>query len=614
MRCHLLVLAAIAAVSTVATAGEPLAFTGCRGPRCFDIDADGSPEIIRLRAIEGLGRRLPAKDRPALLLLVEERLWCDYDDPRMGESVRPGIMMLVRELEQSGDDVLAATVKLYDGPRHKDGRIVLALRRYFANLRRRAGGLRGVVLIGRFPDAYIVRQCFWLRHGDVTLNLKKRNEHKLKNVHWWHCVPEPVADRADIVLADLDGKWDAVYREKPEKLPYFMAAFAKGTGAKNNGTTALHQLGTEQYEDFFYVNDGLWQGKRAGKQMRFVHLPGRDAECSEDDLKQPNPMARPEIFIARINTHNVAVELRGDVAGVHGERLFDHSGRPQAVTFATQKAVPHPNSLWRRHETTERRLLNEYLRRNVRYRRGGYRWARNPACLTMEWGNAMPAMKQHLGEWKDFDRPGYLLKGKQTQLLDCIRWLKQPALLRALKAHSDPWACDFAKTTDLAALRREIGGTVWQWHREGNSLVPGLEGQPYRLDFPFFQALYRNGVLPDCPAMYLHTGCNTLSPEAARTEPYNHPRYARWQHAEGMLYYLNGLVLMARAKTFNDEPRDFYKLLGEGSRWGGIWMHYFQVEAADARLSTVEEDIRRKKAYFWNTIGDTTLTMFPAGE
>ena len=52
---------------------------------------------------------------------------------------------------------------------HRDGRVLLALRELVKDW---AGGVsspRGVILVGRFPDAYLVRTCNWRKNGAVKL-------------------------------------------------------------------------------------------------------------------------------------------------------------------------------------------------------------------------------------------------------------------------------------------------------------------------------------------------------------------------------------------------------------------------------------------------------------
>jgi hypothetical protein len=41
---------------------------------------------------------------------------------------------------------------------------------------------------------------------------------------------------------------------------------------------------------------------------------------------------------------------------------------------------------------------------------------------------------------------------------------------------------------------------------------------------------------------------------------------------------------------------------------GNVWRHYFDVEGADPSLFT-DDDIGRKRAYFWNVLGDPTVRV-----
>jgi hypothetical protein len=109
--------------------------------------------------------------------------------------------------------------------------------------------------------------------------------------------------------------------------------------------------------------------------------------------------------------------------------------------------------------------------------------------------------------------------------------------------------------------------------------------------------------------MFLHTGCDSISPEGINSWPYNAPRYGFWQGAECLLFYGQGLVFFGRAKVFNDEPRELFQTLAAGGTWGDAWRRYFEVESQDPAMNTVEEGIRQKKAYFWSLIGDWTLRV-----
>lgn len=193
-----------------------------------------------------------------------------------------------------------------------------------------------------------------------------------------------------------------------------------------------------------------------------------------------------------------------------------------------------------------------------------------------------------------------------------VAWLKRPALVRSLNAHSDPWGAEF-KPADVKTLEQECGGQPWSWIRQGNKLLPTL-GAAGKLDFAITRTLWQNHVLPDGASFYLHAGCEGISPGGGYTLPYSSPEYAYWQGAEGLLFYCNGLAIVGRAKVFYDFPTDFAKLFGAGKTFGEAWAHYFDAESQARGVRQVGGGIGRKRAYFWSVIGDWTLTLPAVGE
>ena len=93
--------------------------------------------------------------------------------------------------------------------------------------------------------------------------------------------------------------------------------------------------------------------------------------------------------------------------------------------------------------------------------------------------------------------------------------------------------------------------------------------------------------------------------------------YGRMQNGESLLFYTDGLVLLGRSKVFNDFPPTYYAQLINGASFGDAWAAYFAFNAnldwgpmwdeGDETEATI--DIRRKKSYPWNLIGDWTLTL-----
>ncbi|MFQ6096837.1 MAG: hypothetical protein ACE5O2_03860 [Armatimonadota bacterium] len=584
----------------------------CAAFSSYDHNDDGTVEIHRLaRAPEGERWRYecPGSGRGLVLVIVEPRL---FRRPQTGDSpdLRPALSRFVRDLARDGYDAILVRAAVYAGPRHQDGRTVLALREFLRCVASTVPDLAGAILVGNFPEAFLVRQYFWRKHTRLTLNKGTKMEEKYEQpIDYWRTRAEPVAMRCELVLADLDGDWQHLYHEGPEELPYAIAAFPEGE-EKADGVTSHYEMGRDRFEDFFFVHDGRWRAEHVrGRRLRFVFQGESNDECAAGDLQLPNPIARPDVSVSRINAFHAAVQPDASVRGATGEGLLDGSGLPRSVAFAEGQQAPHPLSFWVRSEALERRLLAEYFDRNHRYRAGEYDWASNPASIALVNASRIAWLRKARAEWADFDAPGYDLAGDGVDLLGCVRWLQQPASLRYLSAHTDPWGANFAKTEDVEALHEAVGGTIWNWARLGNRLVPSLQQTSGKLDFAVLRTLYENGALPDCPNFWIHAGCDAISPAHARDRPYNAPGYGFWQGSECLLMYCNGLALMGRAKVFYDAPRGFAEALAEGGTWGDAWRRYFDVEAADENIEKTAGGIGRKRAYFWSTLGDWTLRI-----
>jgi hypothetical protein len=591
--------------------GRPAVQRLCRQFSDYDHNGDGTAEITRLRLIDSRQAATEGDPEPgAVLVLVEPRLLRPGEPSATLPDLSPALRTFAGDLSAEGHDVYVILASVYAGDRHQDGRTVLALRRFLRQAWRQIN-LRGAVLVGNFPEATLVRQYYWHKQTPITLNQGQPNERRFEEaVDYLRDRAELVAWRADLVLADLDGRWDDVYCEEPEDLPYFIAVFPEGAEVAE-GVSADCEFGTDTFEDFFFIHDGKWRMEAVGEgRLRFAHLPDENDECSEDDLALPNPMARPDILVSRINARHAGVRPRAGIEGAGDQSLLDANGLPQAVTFADQESTPRGVGMWEPCERTERQLLVEYFERNHRYRTGDYVAARKPACIATEFGSSLPEARQAFREWRDFEEPGYDIQGAETDLIECVKWLKRPALLRFLKAHSDPWGSTFAQTEDLATLTEELGGTVWAWKKEENRLVPGVENAG-KLDLAIHRTLWQNRLLPDCAVMYFHTGCESIAPEGAGTRPYSDPRYGYWQGAESLLFYCNGIALVGRSKVFYDEPREFLEVLADGGTWGDAWAQYFTVESSAERVDEVGGGIGRKRAYFWGLLGDWTVTVYP---
>lgn len=587
-----------------------------------DINRDGTPEIRWVREL-GISCEPTSGRRGLVVVLVEPRLLTGLGvmSPVEATPLWAALHSFVFDLTAEGWGARVVAMQVYDGPVHQDGRTVLAMREWLRGLRRLTPDLAGVVIVGSFPEAMLVRQYNWRQRCPTSVLRADgtREDFGGREVCRLRSRAEVVAMRCELVLADLDGNWEQLYHIGPERLPWVTAVYPDAAPPEGQspesewpleGPTAYVETGFDEFEDFFFVNDGRYELTRLadGRVNLELHDAQRDDECSAADRERGNPMARPDILVSRLNARHIALRPKASVRGVGGEGLLNEVGRPQVVTFADEATTPRGLSVWEPDPQLERRLLLEYFERNHRYRRGAFEDHCLPAAASFGLGSFMDSLKASRPQWASFAEPGYDLQGDDADLTAVVEWLKRPAVLRAIAAHSDPWGCNFKECADPAALEAACGGQSWSWIKEGNRLVPSL-GRTGKLDYAIMRTLWENRALPDSACFYLHSGCEAISPGGVMHAPYNSPDYAYWQGAEGLLFLCQGLALVGRAKVFYDFPTDFDRQLGAGKTFGEAWAHYFEVESAESNLENVGGGIGRKRAYFWSVLGDWTLTL-----
>ena len=582
----------------------------------FDLNGDGVAEI---RWVKGLGveRAAAGEDRGLVLVLVEPRLLAAE-----APALREALATYADDLGREGWGVSVRAMQVYDGPVHQDGRTLLAMREYLRSVKGAIPDFAGVVLVGSFPEGLLVRQYSWRQHEPTVLRQGQAGETNLGDqpVYRLRSVPENVSMRCDLMLADLDGKWENLYHAGPEALPWVMAAYPEAKPAEGasldlwpaGGRTQFYELGTTTFEDFFFLNDGKFTVVEHGDGTADLTLQDdlQDDECSAADRAHPgNVMAHPDICVSRIDARHIALKPKASVRGVKGEGLLDARGLPQTVTFADEKATPHGIGVWEADPVLEQRLLVEFFERNHRYRRGDFRDQLRPATAAYGLDSPQSWLVGSRPQWQGFSEPGYEVAGEAADLAAVVEWLRRPAVLRDVCAHSDPWGSSF-KDAEVGVLEAACGGPPWNWVRKGNRLVPSLGGSPGKLDFAITRTLWQNKTLPDEASFYLHHGCDIMAPGGGSDRPYSSPEYAYWQGAEGLLFYCQGLALVGRAKTFYDFPRDFAEeFAGAGKTFGEALAHYYDVESQAKDWEEVGGGIGRKRAYWWGILGDWTLRL-----
>lgn len=608
-------VAALLSVSLIGALPESAANEGELADLCarfsgHDQDGDGTPELGRLRL---LGPTLGEGAR--VLILVEPRLVAD--DASLA-SIAPEIERLAADIAGEGWSAAIVEVELArraDRP-HRDGLTLLALRSFLRGVHSEQG-LAGVVLVGRFPDAFLVRTCNWRKHQALTLHKKTEAERSWDKVEFVRRVPEAVARRCDLVLADLDGHWEDLYVEPRVELRMVQAAFEGGV-PKNGGLCTEIEIGRVAHEDFFHVNDGRLEVADAvvdGEARHWVILHDHDAdlECSTEDRAFPNALSRPEIFVSRINAYGVALSPKESVVDKNGTRLLDDSGHPQTLEFAEGAEVPSwSNGIWEQDAALERDLLRSYFDRNHAFRTQSATDAFRPSSIACDLGSGYKLLCAASPDWAELDEPQFDIKGRPS-LIDFMAWLQRPAVLRAIQAHSDPWGSVFAASTseELNALFDDTPrGAPLSWTRKGSRLVPSLERacRGGKLDFFFLRGLHGTDIVPVQGSIILNTGCQGIAPPSAATLPYDAPNYGRRSGGNSLLFFAGGVAMMGRAKVFYDSPRGFGAALAEGGTVGHAWARYFNEETRST-WARAGGDIGRKRSYFWSVLGDWTLRL-----
>ncbi|MEQ8764613.1 MAG: hypothetical protein RL885_11845 [Planctomycetota bacterium] len=566
----------------------------------FDIDRDSVPEIRRLERCHDLESQSaePGPGDALLLILVEGRL---LKPAEAGNPLPELLTEYVQALREDGWLALPIRAEVYSGERHQDGKTVLALRRMLQAMRSIQPGFQGAILIGSFPEAMLVRRWVWKHNTrSVTLGGVKLNSGKGPRAAWLAMDPELISHRSDIVLTDLDGEWEAIYREPKTALDRIQLLPAEpGMGWPDAETpleSSAFRISPKTYEDFFWIDDSQIEIlEQTEDHLRIrASYEMRRPEIASDDRRQPNPIARPEIMISRLDARHVAV--------TQPQANLDETGRPRPVPVASGS----PQRQYRRDPDLERQLLAEYLQRNIAYRRSGVPpEARRVAALTTDLHT--PSKRYFDGIARNL---GKTVTFSKATAVDAARFLQTPALIKGVSAHSSSSCSVLMKGYDAGELEALTGGRYWFWRKRGEEFVPSYSHSSVRdrLHFALLRTLWTNGKLKDAgPAFYVHGGCEAISPKNAAKVPYDHESYGGHdQIAESLLFYGNGLALIGRAKVFYDIPRGFEEAFAKGT-FGDVLRRYFEIESQDEKLGRSVASLNR--AYFWSILGDWTLRL-----
>jgi hypothetical protein len=595
----------------------------------YDINNDGIKEIESLSFLAGEETN-PYASQGRVLVLYDPRL--TSDDPSNGVSglqMRLQLALLRSDLFKENYQTHFIETKLYRGAVHQDGRTLLALRRMIQAVHQRYP-LKAVMLIGDFPESTIVRRVLVRSH--IGAEPRQIGGQSFSNIDIAETGTEVVAARSDLILSDLDGKWENVYRQ--ETMTYRDVTLVPELPPGGDFPAAGQTLKSSSYDfrnttvsDYFLVDDQSTSFSESGGKVYLTvnSLNEAGPELSNADQAAANPIARPEIDVSRVNARHIA--LTPSLAynrSTDGQGLLGSDGKPRLVRLTGYDSVQ-----WKEDPTLERRVIADYLFRNHAFRLGGDRNKvfRTSAVRALDSGLMNPTSFNTLLKKAD-STFGTSLAVDNADLAEYLNWLKEPAVLRGIAAHSNETIAQFG-ASNAWLINAQVGGKPWSWNLRtdatGYYLEPSL-GQGANFDtrsdadFYVYRTLWENKIFDTMSTgqtFYIHDGCS-VNAAFPISVPYNTPNYAARQHAESMLFYANGLGMAARAKVFNDTPRKFTETIASAKRFAAGLAGYYTADSQDAALNPNgasnwpdrrTRTLQRKRTYFWGLLGDPTLRI-----
>lgn len=564
----------------------------------MDLNHDDHPEIHRLEVIESIS---PATREPGMLVLVEQRL-LDLDDQLAPTGqLLEHLQAYGKALEQDGLSPVFVAADLEKSERHQDGLTLLAVRRFFQQVHQRYPQFQGAVLIGSFPESMLVRRWAWLhkdrqvRFGDVTYNKGKG-----PRATYLAFDPELISHRSDVVLADLNGRWEELYVQDKttidciKLIPDDPQVLEQFKDQKVQFHAERYSIQPKAFEDCFVIDDAILKivdRNDQGLTLETTYQLARP-EIPVDDPESTNPQALPEILVSRINPLHVAA--------LPPEAALSPAGLPQAVSNNI-----NPNQ-FTRSPRMERELLVAYLQRNLQHRQGRRPVEQNRAALlttdirTFD-SRYLKRMSDQFSETVEFHR---------ADAVAFAKFVKTPAVIKGISAHSSPNTSILIPGYEPEDLDLETGGHYWRWQKTDQEFIPSYRERNVcnRVDTSLLRTLWHNGQLNQTgPCFYIHGGCEAMSPNRAGNLPYHDAGYGgHTQIAESLLFFGNGLALIGRAKVFYDCPTNPHRYFNRSEgRFGEMLRGYLQEECHHFKAGVAG----RNRSYFWSIIGDWTLRL-----
>ncbi|WP_127124995.1 FG-GAP repeat domain-containing protein [Pseudoflavitalea rhizosphaerae] len=576
----------------------------------YSITGNGIPEINKLELSfeEDL---IPVRhNRPLVLLFLEWRLMNNTTGSAKDNAFRECLQQYRKDLAAAGFDARFITASLYEGPEQKDGLILLALRRFVQAVYREYPPLKGLVLIGQFPDAAIVRRITWapgfVHPRELALQAGI------------------MCERADLVLGDMQGNWEAIYRnetfttediaarpdEQTSGIEWFRGEDVL-TCEFTSTSFVLKQGGP--FRDVFFLDDARYQMEKTADHLRiFLFQAENNKETGAPDSFGKNIMARPELAVSRINAWHAAVNPNPSMKGTDGGGFLDPEGNPATVLSHTPlfQGLQEDRLFTHHSPDLEKDLLISYFQRNHSFRMGAF--AGHPWRTAIISGSPdfdpdyyLPVISNAA---TDFQEP---VKVYNASLLQYTEFLKAPAVLKYILSHSFNRCSWFnAGGYTHQQLEAAVGGKPFRWTFENGKYTPDFKTKDSAADMFLYRPMWQYKQFENAGAsLLIHGGCNVNSVAEVFTHRYTEHAYGHWHNAESILFFTNCVAMLSRAKYFNDKPEYFADTFRQSvtTTFGDCWRSFFERESNNMALST--KNVSRKKAYWWGITGDWTLRL-----
>lgn len=580
----------------------------------FSISNDSDPEIesLNLLPFESTIEELDISKK-LVLVLVESRLLESIPDSTYSPiDLLKRLYSFKTDLKREGFQSRFIETKIHTGKQHKDGKLLLAIREFFRTVSTTYEKFEGAILVGSFPEAMIVRT--WLRPEKSAFTVPSENASFPAGTLAYHVGACVHGYRSEIVLANLSGNWENIYHStntvncgifKPDSEQMLPARWTKVTCKRGN-----YRQDSMTFEDFFWLKDDEWRVDSQSQDSITLMMNSNqldstraafnqmNSELGTNDRLSTNAIAQPDIIISRINARHIATNPDSS--------LLDSHGKPAHAAFNDTISTDIFN--WKHNADLERKLLIDYFDRNHAFRSGKFS-SNGTTISNIAYDFGLESVNDgFLGINASKDEL------HNASLLDFVRWLKRPATIRGIGAHTSGRSSSMTvfRNDNFAQIEIESGGSPWRWIQKDSEFIPSFEGL-HTADLNLYRTLYENKILQNAnPSFFLHAGFDANSPDKADSVPYNSPEYGACQTSEGILFFLNGLSVLSRSRMFPEGPNGFGFGFGSSdeAHLGDGWREYFRKESDNTALAKNPTD--RKRSYLWNILGDWTLRKFYA--